>query len=71
MDFLVIENLDEWDQFIIRLDFVRISEKTTNHSNGLIKIKNPNRNYVKRPINRLKLNENIMLFFRQKVKITP
>ena len=71
MDLLVIENLDEWDQFIIRLDFVRISEKTTNHSNGLIKIKNPNRKYVKRPVNRLKLNENRIQFFRQKVKITP
>ena len=52
MSFLVVENLDDSDQFILGHDFVRNFEVMIDLNNGLIRIRNPDRKYVKRPINR-------------------
>ena len=49
MSFLVVENLDDADQFILGRDFVRNFDVMVDLNNGLIRI----RNHVKRPINRI------------------
>ena len=53
MSFLVVENLDDADQFILSRDLVRNFYVMTDLNNGLIRIRNPDRQYVKRPINRI------------------
>ena len=53
MSFLVVENLDDADQFILGRDFVRNFDVMIDLNNGLIRIRNPDRKYVKRPINRI------------------
>ena len=45
MSLLVVENLDESDQFILRRDFVRNFDVTIDLNDGLIRIKDPERNY--------------------------
>ena len=52
MSFLVVENLDDSDHFILGRDFVRNFDVMIDLNNGLIRIRNPDRKYVKRPINR-------------------
>ena len=66
MSFLVVENLDDADQFILGRDFVRNFDVMIDLNNGLIRIRNPDRKYVKKPINRIITDENkvpILLFF--------
>ena len=71
MSFLVVENLDDADQFILGRDFVRNFDVMFDLNNGLIRIRNPDRKYVKRPINRIITDENkVPVFFGQKSKIT-
>ena len=41
MSFLVVENLDESDQFVLGRDFVRNFDVTTDLNDGLIRIKDP------------------------------
>ena len=68
MSFLVVENLDDSDQLILGRDFVRIFDV----NNGLTRIRNPDRKYVKRPIDRIITDENKMPFFLdRKVKLQP
>ena len=43
MSFLVIENLDNSDQFILDRDFVRKFDVMIDLKNGLIRIRNPDR----------------------------
>ena len=50
MSFLVVENLDDADQFILGRDFVRNFDVMIDLNNGLIRIRNPDRKYVKRPL---------------------
>ena len=50
MSFLVVENLDESDQFILGRDFVRNFNVTIDLNDGLIRIKDPERKYEKKPI---------------------
>ena len=57
--FLVVENLDESDQFILGRDFVRIFDVMID----LNRIRNPDRKYVKKPINRIITDENKVPFF--------
>ena len=57
MSFLVVENLDDADQFILGRDFVRNFDVMIDLNNGLIRIRNPDRKYVKRPINRIITDE--------------
>ena len=72
MSFLVVENLDNADQFILGRDFVRNFDVMIDLNNGLIRIRNPDRNYVKRPINRITIDENkVPIFLDRKVKLQP
>ena len=53
MSFLVEENVDESDQFILGRDFVRNFDVTINLNDGLIRIKDPERKYEKKPLNKI------------------
>ena len=50
MSFLVVENLDESDQFILGRDFVRNFDVTIELNDGSIRIKHPRRKYEKKPL---------------------
>ena len=63
MSFLVVENLDDSDQFILGRDFVRNFDVMIELNNGLIRIRNHDRKYVKRPANRIITDENKVLVF--------
>ena len=63
MSFLVVENLDDADQFILGRDFVRSFDVMIDLNNGLIRIRNPDRKYVKKPINRIITDEPRYQFF--------
>ena len=72
MSFLLVENLNESDQFILGRDFVRIFDVMIDLNNGLIRIRNPDRKYVKKPINRIITDENKEpIFLDRKVKLQP
>ena len=72
MSFLVVENLDDADQFILGRDFVRNFDVMIDLNNGLIRIRNPDRKYVKRPINRIITDEKkVPIFLDRKVKLQP
>ena len=61
----MVENLDESDQFILGRDFVRNFDVMIDLNNGLIRIRNPDRKDVKKPINRKITDENkVPIFFR-------
>ena len=65
MIFLVVENLDDADQLILGRDFFRNFDVMIDLNNGLIRIRNPDRKYVKNPINRIITDENkVPIFFR-------
>ena len=63
MSFLVVENLDDADQFILGRDSVRKFDVMIDLNNGLIGIRNPDRKYVKKPIDRIITDENKVQFF--------
>ena len=63
MSFLVVENLDDSDQFILGRDFIRNFDVMIDLNNGLIRIRNPDRKYVKKPINRIITDENNIPIF--------
>ena len=72
MSFLVVENLDDADQFILGRDFVRNFDVMIDLNNGLIRIRNPDRKYVKRPNNRIIIEENkVPIFLDRKLKLQP
>ena len=72
MSFLVVENLDDDDQFILGRYFVRNFDVMIDLNNGLIRIRNPDRKYVKKPINRIITDENkVPIFLDRKVKLQP
>ena len=72
VSFLVVENLDNSDQFILGRDFVRSFDVMIDLNNGLIRIRNPDRKYVKKPINRIITDENeLPIFLDRKVKPQP
>ena len=50
MSFLVVENLDKSDQFILGRDFVRNFDVTIDLDDGLIRIKDPERKYGRNPL---------------------
>ena len=86
MSFLVVENLNDADQFILGRDFISGREQVTGKNGGQAwcetgpgssrscvdmegsRIRNPDRKYVKKPINRIITDKNN--FFRQKSKTT-
>ena len=72
MSFLVVENLDESDQFILGRDFVRNFDVTIDLNDGLIKIKDPERKYEKKPLNKILINQaKVPIFLDQKVRLKP
>ena len=72
MSFLVVENLDDSDHFILGRDFLRNFDVMIDLINGLIRIRNPYRKYAKRPVNRISTDENkIPIFLDRKVKLQP
>ena len=67
-----MEKLDDSDQFILGQDFVRNFDMRVDLNDGLIKIRNPDREYVKRPVNRILTDEkNLPTFLDRKVKLKP
>ena len=72
MSFLVVENLDESDQFILARDFVRNFDVTIDLNDGLIRIKDPERKYEKKPLNKILINQaNVPIFLDRKVRLKP
>ena len=72
MSFLVVENLDDSDQFTLGRDFVRNFDVMIDLNNGLIRIRNPDRKYVEKPINKIKTDQNkVPIFLDRKVKPQP
>ena len=70
MSFLVVEKLDDADQFILGRDFVRNFDVMLDLNNGLIRIRNPDQNHVKKPVNRIITDENkVPIFLDRKVKL--
>ena len=70
MSFLVVENLDDPDQFILGRDFVRIFDVMIDLNNGLIRIRKPDQKFVKKPINRIITDEtNVPIVLDRKVKL--
>ena len=70
MSFLVVENLDDSHQFIWGRDFVRNFDVMIDLNSGLIRIRNPGRKYVKKPIIRILTDENkVPIFLDRKVKV--
>ena len=63
MSFLVVESLDDADQLNFGRDFVRNFDVMIDLNNGLIRIRNPDQKYVKKPINRIITDENKVPFF--------
>ena len=70
--FLVVENLDESDQFILGRDFVHEFDLTIDLSDGLIRIKDPERKCKKNPVKYILINQAKMRFFLyRKVRLKP
>ena len=70
--FLVVESLDESDQLILGGDFIRNLDVMIDLNNSLIRIRNPDRKYVKKPIKRIITDENkVPIFLDRKVKLQP
>ena len=70
MSFLVLENLDESDQFILGKDFIRNFDITIDLNNARFRIRNPERKYVIKPVNLIMANENkAPVFFSRRVRL--
>ena len=68
----MVENLDESDQFILGRDFVRNFDVTIDLNDGLIRIKDPERKYEKKPHNKILINQaGVPIFLDRKVKLKP
>ena len=72
MSFLVVENLDESDQFILRRDFLRNFDVRIDLNDGLIRIKSPGRKYEKKPLNEILINQaKVPIFLDRNVRLKP
>ena len=70
MSFLVVENLDESDQFILGSDFIRNFDVTIDLSNAMFRIRNSKRKYVIKPVNLIMANENkAPVFLSRRVRL--
>ena len=64
--------MNDADQFILGRDFVRNFDVMIDLNKGLIRIRNPDWKYVKRPINGRIIDENkVPIFLDRKVKLQP
>ena len=72
MSFLVVENLDESDQFILGRDFVRNFDLAIGLNDGLIRTKDRERKYEKKPLNKILINQaHVPIFLDRKVRLKP
>ena len=72
MSFLVIEKLDNANQFILGRDFVWKFDVMIDLNKGLIRIRNPDWKNVKKPIYRIITDKNkVPIFLNRKVKLQP
>ena len=72
MSILVVENLDESDQFIFGRDFVRNFDVTIDLNDRLIRVKDPERKYENRPLNKILINQaKVPIFLDRKVRLKP
>ena len=70
MSFLVVENLDESDQFILGRDFIRNFDVTIDLNNAMFRIRNPDRRYAIKPVNLIIANENkAPVFLSRRVRL--
>ena len=70
MSFLVVENLDESDQFILGRDFIRNFDVTIDLINAMFRIRNPDRKYVIKQVNLIMANENkAPVFLSRRVRL--
>ena len=70
MSFLVVENLDESDQFILGRDFIRNFDVTIDLNNAMFRIRNPDRKHAIKPVNLIMANENkAPVFLSRRVRL--
>ena len=70
MSFLVVENLDESDQFTLDRDSVRNFDVTIDLNKAMFRIRNPERTYVIKPVNLIMANENkAPVFLTRRVRL--
>ena len=70
MSFLVVKNSDDADQFILGRNFVWDFDVMIDLNSGLIRIRNADRKYVEKPINRIITDENkVPVFLDRNVKL--
>ena len=71
---LVVENLDELDQFTLGRDFIRNFDVTIDVNDAMFRIRNPERKYVFKSVNLIMANENkasVFLSRRVRLKANP
>ena len=71
MIFLVVENLDESDQFILARDFIKIFDVTIDLNNVMFRNGNPERKNVIKPVSLIMANKNkapVFLSWRVRLK---
>ena len=72
VSFLVVENLDESNQFILGRDFVRNFDVTIDLNDGLIRMKDHERKYEKKPLNKILISQaKVPIFLDRKVRLKP
>ena len=70
MSFLVVENLDESDQFILGRDFIRNFDVKIDLNNAMFRIRKPDRKYVIKPVNLIMANKNkVPVSLNRRVKL--
>ena len=70
MSFIVVENLDESDQFILGRDFIRNFDVTIDLNNAMFRIRDPDRRYAIKPVNLIMANENkAPVFLSRRVRL--
>ena len=70
MSFIVVENLDESDQFILGREFIRNFDVTIDLNNAMFRIRNPDRRYAIKPVNLIMANENkAPVFLSRRVRL--
>ena len=70
MSFLVVENLDESDQFISGRDFMRSFDVTIDQDNAMCRIRNLERKYVIKPVNlKMAIENKVPVFLSKRVRL--
>ena len=72
MTFLIVENLEEPDQFILGRDFVRNFDVTIDVNDGLIRVGDLERKYEKKPLNKIINNQaKVPILLDRKDRLKP